>query len=340
MAAPKQENSPVLTPLEDSPNTGDATLAKTNKLAAQEALAKLGSHGKTVVTIQKDLKTLNYSVGPCGADGKFGPATQNAALKFETDHAQKVDGVIEKPEAAKLHQLAEKARAQAALRTPIIRYGTSGEIVKQVQSFLQNNDYDIGKKGPDGKFGGETLAALNQWRVEHGLPESKDINLESLKAMGIELRAITADMTKKVSDWEGYYPKAKLCPGGELTIGRGHTKNVKWGQTTTPQEADAFLKEDLDEAALMVQNRVTRKLTQKQFDALTSFTFNLGPAWMYNGSRLFAAIEKGDFEKANEIMKQYKKADGRTLKGLVDRRIVEAGMLLDKSEPEEMLTKN
>ena len=46
-----------------------------------------------------------------------------------------------------------------------------------------------------------------------------------------------------VKSREGLRLKAYKCSANTLTIGYGHTKNVKPGQTITKQQADKYLKE-------------------------------------------------------------------------------------------------
>ena len=57
---------------------------------------------------------------------------------------------------------------------------------------------------------------------------------------------IAEDFVKK---WEGLRLKAYRCPGGILTVGYGHTKGVKPGQTITRQEAERLIRDDLIEHA-------------------------------------------------------------------------------------------
>src|ERR1700753_1925139 len=71
-----------------------------------------------------------------------------------------------------------------------------------------------------------------------------------------------------------------ICPAGVLTIGWGHTnangRKIRPGDTWTQGECDAALREDLAVAERAVRRRVKVELTQHQFEALVSFTFNLG----------------------------------------------------------------
>ncbi|OMF09543.1 hypothetical protein BK129_01420 [Paenibacillus amylolyticus] len=106
------------------------------------------------------------------------------------------------------------------------------------------------------------------------------------------------------------------------TIGWGHYgSDVKQGQKITQAQADAMLVADLAKYEAYVNNPsyvpVTDKLTQNQFDALTSFCYNCGAGnlkQLCNG-RTVAQI-------ATSITK-YNKAGGNVLKGLVRRRQAE-----------------
>ena len=80
-----------------------------------------------------------------------------------------------------------------------------------------------------------------------------------------------------IKKYEGFKQYAYLCPAGVVTIGYGHTKGVRLGQTCTEAEAEQFLKEDLEVAEDEV-NKIAEevRLTQGQYDSLVSFIFNLG----------------------------------------------------------------
>src|SRR5690606_10106222 len=80
---------------------------------------------------------------------------------------------------------------------------------------------------------------------------------------------------------EGAVLSAYRDPAGVLTIGVGHTSAagppvVKPGMKITLEEADAILKRDLARFEESVSRLVKVPLSQPQFDALVSFTFNLG----------------------------------------------------------------
>lgn len=80
-----------------------------------------------------------------------------------------------------------------------------------------------------------------------------------------------------------------------------------------------------------VTRNVTVQLNQDQFDALVSFTFNLGEGNLKQ-STLLKKVNAGDFAGAAKEFPRWNKADGKVLAGLVRRRASEA--LLFQSVPD------
>ena len=80
-----------------------------------------------------------------------------------------------------------------------------------------------------------------------------------------------------IKKFEGCQLTAYRCPAGVLTIGYGHTKNVKEGQKITKKKAEQLLREDLERFETHVNSyRKKYKFNQNEFDALVSFAFNIG----------------------------------------------------------------
>src|SRR5882672_5891147 len=78
-----------------------------------------------------------------------------------------------------------------------------------------------------------------------------------------------------IESFEGLRLNSYQDSVGVWTIGYGHTQGVKQGQTITQPQAQAFLQQDLGVAEAAV-NGHGLTLTDNQFAALVSFTFNLG----------------------------------------------------------------
>jgi len=139
-------------------------------------------------------------------------------------------------------------------------------------------------------------------------------------------------MFSRVKHYESFKSEAYRCSGGVMTIGYGHTKNVKWGDTITEAEALKLLEEEL----LVAKNHVLRivkvPLTQNQLASLTSFTFNCG-----QGSLRKLVCEKknrlngGNYKSVEVVMPQYRMAGGKVRKGLELRRKWEVSLWLDKT---------
>ena len=112
---------------------------------------------------------------------------------------------------------------------------------------------------------------------------------------------------------------------GIWTIGWGHTGSVKKGDIWTQGEADNILLNDLDKFEGYVNQYVKVPLTQNQFDALVSWTFNLGPGNLKSSTMLTKLNEK-KYDEVPSQLKRWNKAGGKVLRGLERRRNAEAVM--------------
>lgn len=98
------------------------------------------------------------------------------------------------------------------------------------------------------------------------------------------------------------------------------------GEFVDPSEAERRLQAELLNSRNAVAQRFPN-LDGPKLDALTSFTYNVGPGWT-QGSGLADAVRSGDWQSAAERLRQYNKAGGKVLPGLVNRRSAEAAMFL------------
>lgn len=136
-------------------------------------------------------------------------------------------------------------------------------------------------------------------------------------------------LLNKIIDFEGCKLTAYKCPAGVWTIGVGHTKGVKQGQTISEAQAMSLLKGDLLPCENYVNNLGVCK-NQGQFDALVDFCFNLGTGAL-GRSTLLKFIRQGKAEQyiRGEFAK-WVKSGGKTLAGLVKRRAWEADRYFGK----------
>jgi len=145
-----------------------------------------------------------------------------------------------------------------------------------------------------------------------------------------------------IKEFEGLRLTAYQDPVGIWTIGYGHTNNtasadkypVFPGQTITAAQAEVILKADLVTYENAVNTYVTVSLTQKQFDALVSFSFNVGINAL-RSSTLLEKLNNGDYTGAANEFDRWIHAAGTVLPGLVRRRAAEKELFLSGTSSTE-----
>jgi lysozyme len=129
---------------------------------------------------------------------------------------------------------------------------------------------------------------------------------------------------------EGLRLRAYRDTGGIWTIGYGHTSmagmpHVVPGMTITKTQADIILARDLLKYEAQVLAAVKVPLSQCQFDALVSFTYNCGEGSLRKLVAL-SGLNNGHYGAVPLHMMAYDVAGGRVLPALVRRRKAEAAM--------------
>ena len=142
--------------------------------------------------------------------------------------------------------------------------------------------------------------------------------------------------TELITLFEGSRAKPYRCPAGYWTVGVGHLISRdamlphKWNRTLSNDEINELLKRDLERFELGVIRLLHPvKPTQSEFDALVSFSFNLGLG-CFQRSTVRSAFKRGDKKRAGEVLLRYCRAGGRKLKGLIRRRLAEHSLLMSK----------
>lgn len=139
-----------------------------------------------------------------------------------------------------------------------------------------------------------------------------------------------------MKEHEGLRLKAYRCPAGVLTIGYGHTKNVKPGDVINTDLADRLFVEDVECVERQLDTeKYSRLLSQGQYDALVDFIFNLG--WTkFRSSTLRKKLLRNveDATIPDEFRRWVYGTDPKSgekikLPGLVKRREWEASMYED-----------
>jgi len=139
---------------------------------------------------------------------------------------------------------------------------------------------------------------------------------------------------KLLQQFEGFRTNAYQCSAGVWTIGWGHTSaagapKVRKGMVITRQEAEVILRRDLKQYEDAVRKHVKVKLTQDEFDALVSFCFNIGTNG-FAASSVVRYINTGRKHLVGAGLAMWVKAGGKTSKGLVARRKMEADLFYSK----------
>lgn len=135
-----------------------------------------------------------------------------------------------------------------------------------------------------------------------------------------------AELIKK---WEGVRLKSYQDSVGVWTIGYGHTKTAKPHQEISLKQAHELLEQDIKQHESYIDRYVKVYLTQNQYDALSSFVFNLGGGALQK-STLLKKLNQGDYKGAGGEFLRWTKAGGKELKGLVNRRKEESRMFLEE----------
>ncbi|MEG3135510.1 lysozyme [Rouxiella sp. T17] len=130
-----------------------------------------------------------------------------------------------------------------------------------------------------------------------------------------------------IKRFEGLNLEAYRCSAGMLTIGYGHTANVSIDTMISEAQANALLIIDLASAQQSIKRLVTAPLNQNQYDALTSFVFNLG-ATNLAGSSLLKKLNNHDYAGAGNEFQRWNRASGVVIRGLVERRAAERELFL------------
>jgi len=143
---------------------------------------------------------------------------------------------------------------------------------------------------------------------------------------------------------EGVRQRPYRCPAKLWTIGVGHVLYPEQGamklelrdgfalkdadnRLFSMEEVDAILSADLERFERGVEKFIPVQLTQGQFDALVSFSFNVGLGTLQR-STLRQKVLRGDMESAAQEFLKYCMAGGKPLKGLQNRRIDERVLFL------------
>ena len=138
------------------------------------------------------------------------------------------------------------------------------------------------------------------------------------------MRHITQNGLDLIKRFEGFSRTVYFCPAGYATIGYGHVvkDDEDFSLGIHEAQAEKLLRQDAQIAERAVLRLINVPLTDGQFDALVSFTYNLGGGALQR-STLRRKINREEHAEVPEQFMRWVWAGGRKLKGLVRRRYAE-----------------
>ena len=141
------------------------------------------------------------------------------------------------------------------------------------------------------------------------------------------MRHITQNGLDLIKRFEGFSRTVYFCPAGYPTIGYGHVvkDDEDFSAGIDEEKAEELLRQDAQIAERAVLRLINVPLTDSQFDALVSFTYNLGGGALQR-STLRRKINREEHAEVPEQFMRWVWAGGRKLKGLVRRRAAEVGL--------------
>lgn len=132
-----------------------------------------------------------------------------------------------------------------------------------------------------------------------------------------------------IKRYEGFSPTVYMCPANYPTVGYGHVvlEHEDFSGGLTEKEGEELLQKDLRRFERAVLRYINVELTNNEFAALVSFTFNLGPGALKLSTLRKRVNSNRRAEAADELLR-WVFAGGRKLRGLVLRREAERELFL------------
>ena len=238
----------------------------------------------------------------------------------------------------------------------VLRMGDNGELVVTLQNLLVERGYTPGPV--DGDFGPGTQDAVTQFQSANGLAPDGIVGTNTWQALcpttvpspqqpspplsQQPVPSTPASGGKDISDagldfitrHEGLKTKLYNDPANHCTIGVGHLvhkgpcnggEKAEFRDGLTQEEARLLLRSDANVAITAINRLVQVPLEQHQFDALVSFTFNVGTG-AFEKSTLLKKLNEGNYDEIRAELGKWVKGGGKILPGLQVRRTAEANL--------------
>lgn len=209
----------------------------------------------------------------------------------------------------------------------LLKVGSIGNKVKELQKILSLTS--------DGVFGIKTLKAVKDFQAKNGLISDGIVGSKTWDVLlnkNTPKHSLSNNGMKLLEQFEGLRLEAYLDSAGIATIGFGTIKypngsKVKLGDKITKTQAKEYKLYDLKEFESTVNTSVPVPLSQNQYDALVSISYNIGSN-AFKNSTLLKKLNASDYKGAAEQFLVWNKVNSKRVQGLVNRREAERNLFL------------
>ena len=265
-------------------------------------LLKNGSTGPEVGIIQNNLKMLGYD--PLTIDCIFGAATYNAVKEFQRSYGLAADVIVGDNTWVKLINE-----------------------IKDIQTALNKQGYNL---IVDGVAGLNTYSCLIEFQNLNDLVVDGIVGYKTKSLLCPSMSYnISPEGIGFIADYESFYSEPyRGLDSQNQTIGFGHVIMIDENfESITSDEAKDLLTKDLNAFIHVVNTLVLGlMLSQNQFDALVSFSYNCGVTALNNSTLLKDIKANSKIEKIKEDFLMWSSCNGERALGLYRRRFDEFEM--------------
>lgn len=267
---------------------------------------KKGDRGDAVKYFQEILKQKGYAVEP---DGIFGGKTEMVVKSFQKENHLYSDGIVGRKTLKALGGTVNTSPYRMASAKKSDRINTGGmKISDKGMTFIFHREAWIGHScylhWPEGSSG-VTLGPGY---------DMKERSEESIKDTMLKI-GLTPQVAEKVS-------KASHLSHKKA---ENFAKTNKYLVKLTAEQETALLKVTVPPYVNLVRNKITVPLTQNEFDALVSFSYNPGGRL----TKVCFYINRGLVSDAMSEIKKAITSGGKVSKGLINRRKFEVDLFLN-----------